>query len=693
MRLEDKSACTSHRSITNIRVIYLTSPYFIGVCRLRARRNTMEISNIFEGTTPRALLMIIHEKMKNVADLGDVWSDKTQLITRFRKMLTFLCENFTEYHSEENLQEILSFFNFKLFFDQYPEYLRVLHVLILKSFCERNSLNENAFNQMKIEHLTEASQEIRVTSNYSVSATVAGGGTNYEVNQQKPATYEIVYMTDHPEIDNFIKYSFILKHNYEIFQKSTHFQKLLMVQLSQYLVKKSNYIMNLYKNLHGTRFRRAGQYILCDYLENFQRVNFKIHTELQKYKITPFLFEMNGKPGIGKSSYVDFLSAFLHQVFPFCDASDMVYNRVNDKFWNGYHQQPIVLYDDQNQNRELRYNLDNEIISLGSGQFVHPPMAFEKETRFSSLFVCFTTNTKLLETTKANKGAIARRIHTYQCEPEESLGTYVTSDLEGEHWQYDEDVIYNPFNILFNGLPFIHNLFDFLRYLTKQRTLQFGQQVISMWYVNSRNVKKVVTLQLLLENYEAVEHNPVQLPKAQQLSALRALSINTKTLTKTSIKKVSDLLNIEHPDVEANMQQLQSFNMKAMLASYSMDSVSKQLKYYSDLVDHFDVPEKRTLKYHELFKQSEEVFMLPGDEKKSLMFRSSPTTIEIYYAYQHYDKTVINYCWIYDVQKRVLYTPVKDLLVGIERDRVKTYVVQMVERWSLAFGRSFSASI
>lgn len=304
-------------------------------------------------------------------------------------------------------------------------------------------------------------------------------------------------------------------------------------------IRDRSYIVQLMKSLVGSRFRRGNQYVLGDYIENLIRFNVDRSQELSKYKLIPFMIELNGKPGIGKSTFVDFLCELINKLFPFYDEQDAIYNRVNDKFWNGYKQQPVVLYDDQNQNRELRYNLDNEIIQLGSGQFVHPPMAFEKNTKFSSLFVVFTTNKRILETTKVNKGAISRRVKTYFCEPKSDLGTYVSNEIEGEKWVYDDDVFLNPFNLEFNGEEFVHVIFDFMSFMTKQRSMRFDKTSI-FYYFGSRLRKQPKTLEVRLD-----EFSKSKLPDIQKLV--------TKQL-KQRVRQINKVTNLLVDNVEVTQR-------------------------------------------------------------------------------------------------------------------------------------------
>lgn len=420
-------------------------------------------------------------------------------------------------------------------------------MILLKHFLEYNSLDYDFISKLPTEYIANSPKSYQTTASSSVSMSVGVSGSSqsqYEINHNITPTYDKFWKTGHSEIDNYIQYSLVFKYNLVNFAKMSQFQKLTLIQLGNYLNRKSLFIVQTMKGLVGSRFRRGGQYVLGDYIENFVRFNSQRTTELSKYKIIPFLIELNGKPGIGKSTFVDFLCEMMSHIFPFYDEQETIYNRVNDKFWNGYKQQPVILYDDQNQNTKLLYNLDNEIIQLGSGQFVHPPMAFEKNTKFSSMFVVFTTNTRILFTTSANKGAISRRIKTYTCEPLSVLGNYTETELEGEKWTYDEDVFLNPFNLQFDGKMFSHVIFDFLSNISKQRSLQFSK-FDKFYYWQSTTNKGKIDLKQALNNYLQSIKVGSDLP--HQVSRLLTAKFN-KTARASDIKFDAQLLEIETKD-------------------------------------------------------------------------------------------------------------------------------------------------
>lgn len=459
-------------------------------------------NSILKQTQKSQLRNFIKEKYDD--DLG------AEFNRNLEELLKFTNENLMKYNDYDSLMKIFETYGMRNALARTPELYRGLSMIVLDEFLKANSLDYEFLEKdsFQKEQIADSPKTYKVTESYGVSMSVAGGSQQYETNHCITPTFDKFWKTGHAEIDNYIKYSIIFKFNYENFNKMTKFQKLSLIQLSQYLSKKSAYISQAMKGLVGSRYKRGNQYILGDYIENFIRFNSDKATKLSQYKIIPYMIELNGKPGIGKSTFVDFLCEMMHRIFPFYDEQDAIYNRVNDKFWNGYKQQPVVLYDDQNQNRELRYNLDNEIIQLGSGQFVHPPMAFEKSTKFSSLFVVFTTNKRILETTKVNKGAISRRVKTYFCEPLKQTGNYVSCEIEGEKWVYDENVFLNPFNLEFNNNQFTHVIFDFLSNMTGQRSLQFEKKVL-FFYFDTFNRKIKKSLEEELNDFQFVEASSI----------------------------------------------------------------------------------------------------------------------------------------------------------------------------------------
>jgi hypothetical protein len=124
--------------------------------------------------------------------------------------------------------------------------------------------------------------------------------------------------------------------------------------------------------------------------------------------------ELVGASGIGKSMAVDSFANIIRAMVPHIPKEDCVYTRANDYWWNGYCGQPIVLYDDFTHAHKLKFDLKLEVISVASGTFRNPPMAFAKDTRFTSCIAFITSNIPICSTTRvaATKAALGRRINS-----------------------------------------------------------------------------------------------------------------------------------------------------------------------------------------------------------------------------------------------------------------------------------------
>lgn len=297
--------------------------------------------------------------------------------------------------------------------------------------------------------------------------TIAGTNTTHktmEINYMLKPTFDVAYQIGNKIVDQFIRDAhFLVRYSNS---KVSKFQEFQLRFLAVNLCARIQVIRKEMQFMRNSKVFKNNKNILTDYLENLFSKCLDVLATFKNKKLIPYMVELNGTPGVGKTTFVELLSQMLREVLPFYSEDFMVYSRVNDKFWNGYRQQPIVLYDDQNQTDHMLYNLDNEIVSIGGGQFVYPPMAFEKETLFGSIFVVFTTNTPIIETTKVNKGAISRRVEFVSVEPKSNLGEYI--DEGNIYWKYYSDVVENPFNILFNGNSPCSILQAFLNKMFKQ---------------------------------------------------------------------------------------------------------------------------------------------------------------------------------------------------------------------------------
>jgi hypothetical protein len=146
---------------------------------------------------------------------------------------------------------------------------------------------------------------------------------------------------------------------------------------------------------------------------------------------TPIIIELNGPAGVGKTTFARFIAHVIGSRLPYLPASNYLYSRANDKFWNGYEHQPVVLYDDPNQGR-ISYDLGFELIAIGGGVFTQPPMAFEKNMAFCSFVVIVTTNRRLSKSRlRVDKQALNRRIVTLTFTPFSTQTKYLVCD---ENW-------------------------------------------------------------------------------------------------------------------------------------------------------------------------------------------------------------------------------------------------------------------
>lgn len=149
--------------------------------------------------------------------------------------------------------------------------------------------------------------------------------------------------------------------------------------------------------------------------------------KVQNREATPII-ELLGGAGLGKSSTVKSFATFLNCLCPNVPANEMVYVRTNDRFWNGYTGQPIVLYDDVSH-AKMQYDVARELVDIGSGVLSNPPMAFEKDMKYTSIYCFVTSNIPIATTgrTQELRDALARRITSYDCSPYSGACRVVTN--------------------------------------------------------------------------------------------------------------------------------------------------------------------------------------------------------------------------------------------------------------------------
>jgi len=158
--------------------------------------------------------------------------------------------------------------------------------------------------------------------------------------------------------------------------------------------------------------RRNIAFVYLNHVRNALAVEFE-KTQSQRIQF----HELVGKSGIGKSSAIDNFANIISAMLPIIPRDDLIYCRANDYWWNGYCGQPIVLYDDFTHiKKKMKFDLHFELIAVASGKFRNPPMAFDKDTKFTSSIGFITSNIPVITTVSepATIAALKRRINSCQ---------------------------------------------------------------------------------------------------------------------------------------------------------------------------------------------------------------------------------------------------------------------------------------
>lgn len=184
------------------------------------------------------------------------------------------------------------------------------------------------------------------------------------------------------------------------------FERMIIIR---YVTGKIQRIFEIIKNdpifLHGRR-NIAYQYVL-----DIQRKIMKEYTKYSHVRVQ--IHELVGMSGIGKSRAVLALANIVAAMCPFIRGEDLIFVRPNDYWWSGYQGQPIILYDDFTHiKKKMKFDLPFELISIASGTMRHPPMAFAKDTLFTSTLVVVTSNIPIITTVGNSETvkALKRRI-------------------------------------------------------------------------------------------------------------------------------------------------------------------------------------------------------------------------------------------------------------------------------------------
>lgn len=491
-----------------------------------------------------------------------------------KNLLDFVCTKNNIIYGAEQVELLIEHCGLKKLLrgisEQKKEQLiRSVEQFILYNFFRRISLNFGIEGcPFKVEKLDFCTGDLTTGNSTSVGYTAGVSGANtwtVEKNFRKKPTFEIMYETGHRLVDEFSLASLYLNHYFSKMNTLTEFQRMQIWQLTNFVSNRGAGLTRLLSSQKDSKFLVNNQHVLMDYVVALLANNIKIREALKLQDFVPYMLELNGVPGVGKSTFVSLLSKIMTEIFPFIQSENMVYCRVNDKFWNGYHQQPIVLFDDSNQNEKLLYNLDNEIIAIGSGQFVHPPMAFEKETIFGSSFVIFTTNERLVNTTRVNQGAVARRLHTVSVEPKSHLGEMTVTGDFVSRWSYRKGVKQNAFNLTFDSNSPNYIVNSFLAKLYNQ----IGTQTLT----NS-------PLEDIFNEFEEVIEEPTL---AQELVDFSA-EIESKRQTRESVKQTLsesekfEMINVNFDVENENIHKLD----KVRTAESSVLSVGMKRKTDSE---------------------------------------------------------------------------------------------------------------
>jgi hypothetical protein len=107
----------------------------------------------------------------------------------------------------------------------------------------------------------------------------------------------------------------------------------------------------------------------------------------------PMVIGLFGQPGQGKSTRLNDLVAFFSGFFPYCRYEDLIYTKsCHVEHWDGYDNQPIVVYDDLGQSTEAKDIREFQTL-VSCAPYVVPMADLpEKGKKFSSPIIIVTTN-------------------------------------------------------------------------------------------------------------------------------------------------------------------------------------------------------------------------------------------------------------------------------------------------------------
>jgi len=116
------------------------------------------------------------------------------------------------------------------------------------------------------------------------------------------------------------------------------------------------------------------------------------------FRQTPTVLYLCGAPGIGKSHLVlKIVKSINENLYKFDDFNKIVFARtVTTEHWDGYHNQPIVVFDDHYKMIDGEQEVDaREVMNVVSCTNYFPSFAVlhQKGTPFNSNFLIITSNT------------------------------------------------------------------------------------------------------------------------------------------------------------------------------------------------------------------------------------------------------------------------------------------------------------
>lgn len=273
--------------------------------------------------------------------------------------------------------------------------MSVFERIFLRALRFANHFETPSFTQ----HTIKENVSVKLTTNILglVNLSIAENGNSRDVPRKLK---QIVLCSD----ETFTNFTYMV-----LLATSGVLKPLAEQILIRYLVGKVEQMFSLTKaNPIFTIGRRnvAYSYLtfvrqeLADKFEIFRNQRVQIH-------------EIVGESGQGKSMAAISLTQVIHAIVPFIPLNELIYTRANDYWWNGYCGQPIILYDDFTHiKKKIKFDLNYELIAVASGTFQNPPMAFEKNTVFTSLLVIVTSNIPIITTTSVleTQNALKRRI-------------------------------------------------------------------------------------------------------------------------------------------------------------------------------------------------------------------------------------------------------------------------------------------